>query len=286
MSGNGHPPLPPGEPAPDDSTGAGFIPTPPLAPSVPRDLDTPWDTLDLLVLFAFALGMLYLLSNLMAVIAVADFGVPLNKIDQFSSASAGFVVCRQVVWFGFILLFLHAVIRRRTSQPFWSTIGWRGLQVGTLRPVALVPLLLVAGAALAIGADIASQFYNTEKQLPIQALFTSRHGVAYLAAFGILVAPLAEETVFRGYVYPVLARKFGILAGILFTGILFGLVHVPQLWGGWGQIATLVTVGMVLTAVRAGLRSVFASYLVHLGYNGFLFGGFFLDTNLLQHLQR
>ena len=286
MSGDGHPPLPPGEPAPDNLPGTTPIPAPPQAPPVPRDLDTPWDTLDLLVLFAFSLGMLYLLSNLMALIAVINFRVPPNQIEQFSRASAGFVVSRQVVWFGFILLFLHAVIRRRTTEPFWSTIGWRGLQAGTLRPAVLVPVLLVAGAALAVGADIASQFYNTEKQLPIQALFTTRQGVLYLAAFGILVAPLAEETVFRGYVYPVLARKFGVFAGILFTGILFGLVHVPQLWGGWGQIATLVTVGMVLTAVRAALRSVFASYLVHLGYNGFLFGGFFLDTSVIQHLQR
>ncbi|HTQ86818.1 MAG TPA: CPBP family intramembrane glutamic endopeptidase, partial [Candidatus Solibacter sp.] len=91
------------------------------------------------------------------------------------------------------------------------------------------------------------------------------------------------ETVFRGYVYPVLARKFGIFAGILLTGILFGMVHVPQLWGGWGQIATLVAVGMALTATRAATHSVFASYLVHLGYNGFLFAGFFIPPVVFRH---
>jgi len=42
----------------------------------------------------------------------------------------------------------------------------------------------------------------------------------------------------------------------------------------------------VLTAVRAGLRSVFASYLVHLGYNGFLFAGILIDPEALRHLQR
>ena len=284
MSGNGHPPLPPGELPSLDSSGKVPAAASPLAAPVPGDLDTPWGTLDLVVFFVFALGMLYLLSSLMAVIAMVQFGVPASQIEQFGSTNAGFVVCRQVVWFACILLYLYAVIRRRTSQPLWRTIGWRGLHLGTLRPAVVVPMLLVGGAALAIAADITSQFYKTAKPLPIQALFTSRHGVEYLAAFAILVAPLAEETVFRGYVYPVLARRFGILAGIAFTGILFGLVHVPQLWGGWGQIVTLVAVGMALTAVRAALRSVFASYLVHLAYNGFLFAGFLMDPNALRHL--
>jgi len=284
MSGNGHPPLPPGELPSLDSSGTVPAAAPPLAAPVQGDLDTPWGMLDLLVFFIFALGMLYLLSSLMAVIAMVQFGVPASQIDQFGSTNAGFVVSRQVVWFGCILLYFYAVISRRTPQPFWRAIGWRGLQLGTLRPAALVPMLLVGGAALAIGADVASQFYKTEKPLPIQALFASPHGVEYLAAFAILVAPLAEETVFRGYVYPVLARRFGILAGIACTGILFGLVHVPQLWGGWGQIATLLAVGMALTAARAALRSVFASYLVHLAYNGFLFAGLFLDADALRRL--
>jgi membrane protease YdiL (CAAX protease family) len=283
MSGNGHPPLPSGESAPLDSPGTVLIPAPPLAAPVPVDLDTPWDTFDLLVLFGFALSTLYLLSNVMAFFAMAQFGVPPNQIDQFGRTSAGFVVCRQVIWFAILLFFLHTVIRRRTAAPFWRTIGWRGLHLGTLRPAALVPMLLVAGAALAIGAGIASQYYKTEKPLPIEALFASRHGVEYLAVFGILVAPLAEETVFRGYIYPVLARKFGIFAGIALTGTLFGLVHVPQLWGGWGQIATLLAVGIALTAARAALRSVFASFLVHLGYN---FAAFFVATDVLRHLQR
>jgi CAAX protease family protein len=286
MSGEPTPPLPLGEsPAPE-------TPGPPAALQLParsrvaEDLDTPWDTLDLIVLFAFSLGMLYLLTNAMAAIAVLILGVPVNQITRFGTTNAGFIVVRQVIWFGSILLFLYAVIRRRTTAPFWRTIGWRGIRLGDSREGLLIPLMLLGGMLLAIGADIAAQFYNTEKILPIQALFSTRRGVEYVMAFGLLAAPLAEETVFRGYVYPVLARKFGILLGIVITGVLFGLVHVPQLWGGWGQIATLVTVGMVLTAARAATHSVFASYLVHLGYNSFLFAGFFIPPDALHHLQR
>lgn len=286
MSGDPTLPLPPGESPPPEFTGGPPSPElPPRAPA-PADLDTPWDTLDLIVLFVFSLGMLYLLTNVMAAFAMMIFGVPASQIERFSATDAGFIVSRQVIWFGCILLFLYAVIHRRTTAPFWRTIGWRAIRLGDAPGGILIPLMLLGGVLLAIGADIASQFYNTEKLLPIQALFATRRGMEYVMAFGLVVAPLAEETVFRGYVYPVLARKFGIFLGILLTGVLFGLVHVPQLWGGWGQIATLMTVGMALTAARAATHSVFASYLVHLGYNSFLFAGFFIPPDALHHLNR
>jgi uncharacterized protein len=283
MTGDATPPFGPSESLPPDSAGPTPAPAPQPAISVPSDLATPWDILDLVVLFVFSLGMLYLLTNLMAEFAIVRYGVPPKKIEQFVATNAGFVVVRQVVLFGLILLFLYAVVSRRTSEPFWRTIGWRKPRLGEMGAAILVPALLLSGVLLALGAEIAAQFYHTTKELPIEALFTTRQGMEYVMAFGILVAPLAEETVFRGYIYPVLARKFGIFAGIALTGILFGMVHVPQLWGGWGQIATLVAVGMVLTTARAVTRSVLASYLVHLGYNGFIFAGLFLPPIVFRH---
>lgn len=261
-------------------------PEPPPAPEVHEDLRTSWGGLDLLFFAAFSAGMLVLLTNLLAVIAVEKFGVPPERIAELSTTDAGFIVCRQILWFFCILLYLYAVIRRRTSGSFWRALGWRSLHFGPLAAPLLAFILLFGGSVLAIVADAASELFTTQKQLPIQALFSDRRGILYLMAYGLLVAPLAEETMFRGFVYPVLGRKFGVLAGIALTGMLFGLVHAPQLWGGWGQIATLVAVGMALTAVRAVTRSVSGSFLVHLGYNGFLFGTFWFATGALQHLPK
>ena len=102
--------------------------------------------------------------------------------------------------------------------------------------------------------------------------------------FGILVAPLVEETMFRGFLYPIVARRFGVTAGVIVTGTLFGAMHAQQLWGGWGQIGLLIGVGIVLTWVRARTGSVTASYFVHLGYNSLLFLGFFTATGGLRHI--
>ena len=261
-----------------DSSGSAPLPEPVRAAAVRPDLAVPWDGLDLVLFFIFSFGMLYLLSSVLAGLVVAQLRVPVTEIERFSTTNAGFVVFRQMLWFACLLGFLFAVVRRRSSQPFWPAIGWRSVRVSSLSQPVILLMFLALGAALGVGADLASLFYNTQKRLPIQDLFESPHGVAYLMLFGIAVAPLAEETVFRGFAFPVLARKFGVTAGIVFTGILFGLVHVPQLRGGYGQIATLVFVGIALTIVRNATRSVYASYLTHLGYNTFLFSGFLIEA--------
>jgi uncharacterized protein len=42
----------------------------------------------------------------------------------------------------------------------------------------------------------------------------------------VLVAPLAEEFLFRGFLYGVFKRYFGAFPSLLFTGILFALLHL------------------------------------------------------------
>jgi membrane protease YdiL (CAAX protease family) len=100
----------------------------------------------------------------------------------------------------------------------------------------------------------------------------------------VLLAPLVEETIFRGYIYPVIARSFGKVWGILATGALFGLLHASQLWGGWSQIALLVFVGIVLTLARAVSRSVMASFVMHTSYNSLQVIGLLIATHGLRHL--
>jgi hypothetical protein len=100
----------------------------------------------------------------------------------------------------------------------------------------------------------------------------------------VLLAPLVEETIFRGYIYPVIGARWGELAGILITGSLFGLLHGFQLGGALWQIVLLVVVGIVFTWVRASAKTVAASYCLHMGYNSFLFAGFLASTHLLHSM--
>lgn len=137
---------------------------------------------------------------------------------------------------------------------------------------------------LSIVVQLGSIAVGTKAKLPIETFFQDRRTALLLMLMSVLLAPLFEETVFRGYIYPVVARTFGITTGIIATGTLFGLLHAEQLWGGWGQIGLLILVGIVFTWLRAVTKTVLASYLVHLSYNSFLFFAFLFTSHGLRSL--
>ena len=65
---------------------------------------------------------------------------------------------------------------------------------------------------------------------------------------------------------------------------LFGLLHAEQLWGGWGQIALLIFVGIVLTFARAVSRTVVAGFVIHTSYNSIQVIGLLIATHGLRYM--
>jgi membrane protease YdiL (CAAX protease family) len=124
------------------------------------------------------------------------------------------------------------------------------------------------------------------KTLPIEAFFQDRRSALLLMVVSVVFAPFLEETIFRGYLYPALARALGITPSVIVTGTLFGVMHAPQLWGGWLQIALLVLVGILFTYARAATRTVVTSYILHLSYNSFLLLGFLISSHWFQAMPR
>ncbi len=264
--------------------------SPPTRPqfdvAVPEDLRSPWGWLDLLLFVGFGFLGLLVAAVIVVGVAMLGFGMSMRDLNQASMtpAKSMIAILAQGVWSGFVLLYFYTMVRVRTQAPFWRTMGWRGLHFARRRPFAAALRCLGGGAMLAVTVTIAGKFFNEKGELPIEEFFHSRAAVILLIGFGILVAPLVEETMFRGFLYPIVARRFGVSAGVIVTGVLFGAMHAQQLWGGWGQIGLLIGVGIFLTWVRARTGTVTASYFVHLGYNSFLFLGFFAATGGLRHI--
>jgi uncharacterized protein len=174
-------------------------------------------------------------------------------------------------------------MRHSFRAPFWRTIGWRTLETGQTPRAAAYLGLIVSGFMLAILVTMSSAVFKAPKQTPIEQFFQDRRSALLLMSMAVLLAPLLEETIFRGYIYPVIARSFGVNTSILVTGTLFGLLHASQLWGAWAQIAMLVMVGIVFTYARAKTHTVVASYLLHVSYNSCLFLGFLVASHGLRH---
>lgn len=121
--------------------------------------------------------------------------------------------------------------------------------------------------------------------LPIDQFFRTTLDAYLLSAIAVSIGPLVEELFFRGFLYPLLARSLGQWPAILLTGFGFGLIHTLQLGKAWAPVFLIFLVGVVLTAVRAKTKSVAASFLVHVGYNGALSVLLFTATGGFRHLE-
>ncbi len=258
------------------------VPVPPAA-VIPEDIRVPWGWTDLLLFVVLAFAGTFLFSILLA-IGFAVFGVPLSRLQKPGSAEGLFVVISQGILFFVLLGYLFLQTRVRFHAPFWRTLGWRPLETHRVRGAWAYLGLIVSGLSLALLVQVGSALFGTKTQLPMEQLFQDRRTAMLLVLMAVLLAPVVEETIFRGYLYPLIARTFGITTGIAATGILFGLLHAPQLWGGWVQIGLLIVVGIVFTYVRAVTRTVLGSYLLHVSYNTFISIAFLIGTHGLRVL--
>ena len=254
----------------------------PIDPLLPEDLRVPWGWMDLLFLVAVAISGTFVVS-LLLIKGFAIAGVSFRQVQDVAGDRNLFLILNQALLSVVLLAYLATQMRHSFRKPFWRTVGWRNLETGHTPRAAAYLGLIFSGCMLAILVTLSSSAFKNNAKMPIEQFFQDRRSALLLMSLGVLLAPVLEETIFRGYIYPVVARSFGINASVLITGTLFGLLHASQLWGGWAQIALLVVVGIVFTLARARTHTVVASYLLHVSYNSFLFLGFLVASHGFRH---
>lgn len=88
-------------------------------------------------------------------------------------------------------------------------------------------------------------------------------GMSILTAL-VIVAPVTEELLFRGWLLSDLNEQYGKVPALLWSSLLFGLVHVG---GGASAIVYATLGGLVLGAVALRTKSTLASIAMHAGVN-------------------
>ena len=90
------------------------------------------------------------------------------------------------------------------------------------------------------------------------------HGSDLLQAVvvAVVVAPLLEETLFRGFLQPLFVRHLGAGWGIAITSFLFAILH------GAAYMPPLFVLGFVLGVVRHRTSRLSAAWAVHAVHNG------------------
>src|ERR1700688_803996 len=237
---------------------------------LPEDLRVSWSWPHLIIFIFFGFASLMVVQLGFVFYVSANRHLSAVQVQRVFENSPQLLVESNVLWYALLFLFLYVTLAVLRDVPFWRSLGWRKLNANSAADTASGWIYFFSGCGLAIFVAVASYNMKNTDHLPIQEIFKNRSGAFLLMTMAVFVAPLVEETVFRGYLYPLFAKSFGILPGILLTGVLFGLMHGAQLAWTWGIVALLIVVGIIFTFARAYTGTVVASFLLHLGYNSMI----------------
>ena len=269
--------------------------------SLPEDLRISWSWPHLVVFLVFGFGSLLIVQIGAVLLLAPDKHLTQKQLELLIESKPQFLVGTNVLWYGLLILFLYMTLAVLRGLPFWRSLGWKKLNADPAIGKGSPWMYFFSGCGLAIFVAVASSRVKNVDHVPIQELFKSRSGAMLLMAMAVLVAPLVEETVFRGYLYPLFASKFsgiaqnagadplrairfGTFIGIFITGVLFGLMHGAQLGWTWGLVALLTLVGVIFTFARAWTGTVLASFLLHLGYNSMIAFTSIIATRGFTHM--
>lgn len=258
-------------PSPDASSGtAPLPPTMPAPRAYPEDLQITWSWPHFILFIVFGFISLVMVQVIMASYLAPHKHLGSKELEKYLLSNPKFSIGSMLIWYAVLFFFLYVTLSVLRGHSFWECLGWRKIKprVGELPKNPLV--YFISGCGLSLFVAVVSAQMKTPENIPMEELFKYRQTALLFMAMAVLVAPLVEETLFRGYLYPLFARSFGIGPGIVLTGVLFGLMHGAQLGWTLSLVTMLVFVGIVFTIVRARTGTVFASYLMHLGYNSLI----------------
>lgn len=232
--------------------------------------------------FAFAIALplwmlvgfgLAVISSWVLVYLLAWVGISLNGIDEtilntiFAAViyllALGFVIVLPRIW--------HSYTTKKdlglTRWPSWADIG--------LAPLGFIIYFIASSLLVFIASSIFSGFDVSQVQEIGFTRFSQSY--EYILAFVtlIIVAPVAEELLFRGYLYGKLKKHLPVWVSIFITSVVFGLVHMQ-----WNVGLDVFALSIVLCSLREITGNIWSGMLLHMLKNSVAFFIIFISPML------
>ena len=187
-----------------------------------------------------------------------------GRTIEFADIATGAVLYASIV------IFLLGVLVYRNLSPtgifgltgerFFPVLGRSLLALAAAYPVLLLVQAMVYGVA---GMDVQPQ----EVVRFLQEASTPRDRLAVMV-MAVVVAPLAEEVIFRGYLYPVGKRYLGPFVSLGITSLLFAVLH-----GHAASIPALFTLAVCLGLAYEKSGSLLVPMIMHAVFNAVSIAG-------------
>lgn len=132
-----------------------------------------------------------------------------------------------VVGTGIAVFILYYLLKNRGYG--WREIGFRGKITGQGIVYAFIAFLVAISFywifSLVLKKMGIDMYWGNERQMPLDS--TGNIDIIYAFIASVILAPLTEDTIFRGYLYQMFAERYNKWLAIALATIIFSLVHLP-----------------------------------------------------------
>jgi uncharacterized protein len=226
---------------------------------LPDFLNVPWGLRDVALMVLAWIGIQVAIMLVLYMLAPVAPAVQ-HFLDGATSgkdigAVFGLDLIDAVSGFGVVALYL------RRYQVGWEAVGWRRVNIG--RAVfylvgILVFFVVVSGVALWVVSKLVPGFNADQAQdNEFIGAAGSHHNLALIAL--VLLPPVLEETIFRGFIFSAMAKRWGVVAGAVVSSAAFGLAHFQA------NISVYTFVlGLLLCFMYVRLKSIVPGMMLHM----------------------
>ena len=199
--------------------------------------------------------------------SAADGGKELNAVGMTIYSAVAYIFC---VALSIFVPWL--ILKNKTTR---DELGLRGLPTWTdllLAPIGFILFMLVTVFVMALmRALLPGINWDQTQDVGYNSLVGGGDKILAFIAL-VVIAPVAEETIFRGWLYGKLRVRMPALPAMLAVSALFGFVH-----GQWNVGVTVFVMSLAMCTLRELTGTIWAGMLVHMIKNGVAF--YFLFIN-------
>jgi membrane protease YdiL (CAAX protease family) len=142
--------------------------------------------------------------------------------------------------------------------PEWRKIFW-------MAPAFVFAMWAATSLQIGLGwPEWVEEHYGLRPQGPVSLLRESNDLflLAALSISAVVIAPVTEEVIFRGYLYPVVKRYSDRWFATVFTGVIFGVIHFNL-----AGFPLLALIGIVLVLLYEKTGSLWVTMACHAAFN-------------------
>ncbi len=200
-------------------------------------------------------GSMFILSVFLGKIAVGatNFLFMLNNTEMLFNIYQSSILAVLLIWW-----------LRNVEAQSAEKMGFRRIGLKTVGLSMVCGIIIFVG--LLLGADFCGRLWP--EQIQAQPLIVQAENAVSLSEIvgiyflSVVVAPISEEIMFRGFIYQHSRECLGKLGSIVFTSLLFGFLHFDLY-----RFALLFLAAVGLNILREISGSLYASMIAHSVWN-------------------